>query len=81
MFKELNSRLNEGNAFHHTPQNLLSFRLVPENLKIAIYQTTVLPVVYGREGSCLTLREEHRPRVCENKFFLGGGVQIWICER
>jgi hypothetical protein len=46
----------------------LSSRLLSKNLKIRIYKTTILPVVlYGCETWSLTLREEHRLRVFENR--------------
>ena len=49
-------------------QNLLSSSLLSENLKIKIYRTIILPVVsYGCETWSLILREEHRPRVFQNK--------------
>jgi hypothetical protein len=49
-------------------QNLLSSRLLSKNLKIKIYRTIILPVVlYGCETWSLTLREEHRLRVFENR--------------
>ena len=49
-------------------QNLLSFSLLPKNLKIKIYRSTVLSVVlYGCETWSLTLREELRLRVFENR--------------
>ena len=52
----------------HTVQNLLSFSLLTKNLKIKIYTTIILPVVlYGCETWSLTLREEHRLRVFENR--------------
>jgi hypothetical protein len=39
-----------------------------KNLKIKIYKTVILPVVlYGCEAWSLTLREEHRLRVFENR--------------
>jgi hypothetical protein len=39
-----------------------------KNIKIRIYKTIILPLaLYGREIWCLTLREEHRLRVFENK--------------
>jgi hypothetical protein len=42
--------------------------LLPKNTKIKIYRTTILPVVlYGCETWSLTLREEHRLRVFENR--------------
>jgi hypothetical protein len=46
----------------------LSSRLISKNLKIKIYKTVILPVIlYGCETWSLTLREEHRLRVFENK--------------
>jgi hypothetical protein len=48
--------------------NLLSSHLILKNLKIKIYNTVILPVVlYGYETWSLTLREEHRLRVFENR--------------
>jgi hypothetical protein len=42
--------------------------LLSKNIKIRIYKTTILPVVlYGCETWYLTLREEHRLRVFENR--------------
>jgi hypothetical protein len=44
------------------------FRLLSRNIKVKIYKTIILPVVlYGRETWSLTLREEHRLRVFENR--------------
>jgi len=49
-------------------QNLLSSSLLSRNLKIKIYRTIILPVVlYGCETWSLTLREERRLRVLENR--------------
>jgi hypothetical protein len=46
----------------------LSSRLLSRNVKVKIYKTIILPVVlYGRETWSLTLREEHRLRVFENR--------------
>jgi hypothetical protein len=46
----------------------MSSRLLSKNLKIRIYKTIILPVVlYGCETWPLTLREEHRLRVFENR--------------
>jgi hypothetical protein len=43
-------------------------RLVSKNLKIKIYKTVILPVVlYGCETWSVTLREEHRLKVFENR--------------
>jgi hypothetical protein len=42
--------------------------LLSKNLKIRIYKTIILPVVlHGCETWSLTLREEHRLRVFENR--------------
>jgi hypothetical protein len=64
---EIKSRLNSGKACYYSVQNLLSSRLISNNLKIKEYKTVILPVVlYGCETWSLTLREEHRLRVFEN---------------
>ena len=66
--EEIKSRLKLGNACYHSVQNLLSSRLIFKNLKIKIYRTIILPVVlYGCETWSLTLREEYRLRVFENR--------------
>ena len=49
-------------------QNLLSSSLISKKLKIKIYRTIILPVVlYGCETWSLTLRDERRLRVFENR--------------
>jgi hypothetical protein len=61
---EIKRRLNSGNACYHSVQNLLSSQLVSKNLKIRICKTIILlMVLYGS----LTLREEHRLGVFENR--------------
>jgi hypothetical protein len=66
--EEIKRRLNTGNACYHSVQNLLSSCLLAKNLKIGIYKTIILPVVlYGCEAWYLTLRDEHRLRVFENR--------------
>ena len=66
--EEIKSRLKLGNACCHSVQNLLSSNLLFKNLKIKIYRTIILPVVlYGCETWSLTLREERRLRVFENR--------------
>jgi hypothetical protein len=68
MHEESKSRLNLGNAWYHSVQSLLSSRLLSRNVKVKIYKTIILPVVlYGCETWSLTLREEHRLRVFENR--------------
>jgi hypothetical protein len=65
---EIKSRLNSGNVCYYSVQNLLSSRLISKNLKIKIHKTVVLPIVlYGCETWSLTLGEEHRLRVFENR--------------
>jgi hypothetical protein len=47
---------------------LLSSCLLSNNVKIRIFRNIILPVVlYGCETLSLTLREEHRLRMCENR--------------
>ena len=66
--EEIKNRLKSGNACYHSVQNLLSSSLLSKNIKIKIYRTTILPVVlYGCETWSLTLREERRMRVFENR--------------
>ena len=66
--EEIKNRLKLGNACYHSVQNLLSSNLLSNNLKFKIYITIILPVVlYGCETWSLTLREERRLRVFENR--------------
>src|SRR5215510_3208506 len=66
--EEIKSRLKLGNACYNSVKILLSSSLLSKILKIKIYRTIILPVVlYGCETWSLTLREEHRLRVFENR--------------
>jgi hypothetical protein len=66
--EKTNSRLKSGYACYHSLQNILSSSLLSKNVKIKIYRTIILPVVlYGCESWSLTLREECRLRVFENR--------------
>ena len=66
--EEIKNRVKSGNACCHSVQNLLSSSLLFKNLKINIYRTIILPVVlYGCETWSLTLREERRLRLNENR--------------
>jgi len=66
--EEIMSRLKSGNACYHLVQNLLSSSLLAKNLKIKIYRTIILLVaLYGCETWSLTLRDECRLRVFENR--------------
>jgi hypothetical protein len=59
---EIKSRLNSGNTCYYSVQNLLPSR------NIKIHKIVLLPVVlYVYEIWSLTLREEHRLRVFENR--------------
>jgi len=61
-------RLKSRNACYYSVQNLLSSSVLSKNLKTEIYRTIILPLVlYGCETWSLTLREEHRLRVFENR--------------
>ena len=66
--EEIKSRLKLGNACYYSVQNLWSSSLLSKKLKIKIYRTIILPVVlYECETWSLTLREERRLRVFENR--------------
>ena len=56
--EEIKRRLKSGKACYHSVQKLLSSSLLSKNLKIKIYRTIILPVLYGCETWSLTLREE-----------------------
>jgi hypothetical protein len=48
--------------------SVLSSRLLSRNVKVKIYKTIILPfVLYGCETWYITLLEEHRMRVFENR--------------
>ncbi|KAJ4444245.1 hypothetical protein ANN_06036 [Periplaneta americana] len=66
--EEIKHRMNMRNACYYSVEKLLSSSLLSKNLKVRIHKTVILPVVlYGCETWTLTLREEHRLRVFENK--------------
>ncbi|KAJ4443700.1 hypothetical protein ANN_05375 [Periplaneta americana] len=66
--EEIKRRINMGNACYYSVEKLLSSSLLSKSLKVRIYKTVILPVVlYGCETWTLTLREEQRLRVFENK--------------
>jgi hypothetical protein len=65
---EIKYRLNSGNVYYYSVQNLPSSPLISKNLKIKTYKTVILPVVlYGCETWSLATGEEHRLRVSENR--------------
>ena len=62
------SRLKSRNACYHSVQNFSTSNLLSKNFEIKIYRTIILSVVlYGCETWSLTLREEPRLRVFENR--------------
>jgi hypothetical protein len=66
--EEIKRRLNSGNSCYHSVQNLLPSRLLSKNVKVKIHKTIILLVVlYGCETWSLTVREEHRLRVFDNR--------------
>ena len=78
--EEIKRRLKSGNACYHSVLNILSSRFLSKNLKIKIYRNVILPVVlYGCETWSLTLREERKLRMFENrvlrKIFGNGGME------
>jgi hypothetical protein len=78
-FKYLGTKLTDQNHMHeeinsglNSVHSLLPSHLLSTNLKVKIYKTIILPVVlYGCETWSLTLREEHRLRVFENRVLRG----------
>jgi hypothetical protein len=72
--EEIKSRLNMGSARNHSDLNRLSSSLLKKNLKIKIYKTVTLPVLlYGCQTWPLTLKEDHRLRMFENRV-------LWIMK-
>jgi DNA-binding Lrp family transcriptional regulator len=55
---KIRSSLNSGNAFCPAVQKPLSSHLLPKNIRIEIYRTTVVPVsFYGHGTWFLTLKD------------------------
>ena len=54
--EEIKSVLKSGNACYHSVQNVLYSSWLSKNLKIKIYRTIILPVLYGCETWSLILR-------------------------
>jgi hypothetical protein len=66
--EEIKRRLNSGNACYHSVQNLLPSGLLSKYVKVRVYKAIILPVVlYGCETWSLTVTEEHKLRVFENR--------------
>jgi hypothetical protein len=65
--EEAKGRMQSGNACYHLVQSFF-FQFAIQNIKINIYRSVILPfVLYGCETWSLTLREERRLRVFENR--------------
>jgi hypothetical protein len=66
--EEIKSRLMLRNVCYGLVRNILSSNLLSNNIKIKIYRTIIMPVgLYGCETWSLTLREEHRLRMFQDR--------------
>jgi hypothetical protein len=66
--EEIKTRLRSGNACYYSVQDLRSSSLLSKNTKIKIHRTVILPIALcGCETWSVTLREEYRLRVFENR--------------
>ncbi|KAJ4439313.1 hypothetical protein ANN_07435 [Periplaneta americana] len=65
--EEIKRRINMGNACYYLVEKLLSSSLRSKNLEVRICTVILLVFLYGCETWTLTLREEQRLRVFENK--------------
>ena len=66
--EEIKSRSKSGKACYHSLQNPLSSNFLSTSISIKIYRTLILTVVlYGCKAWSVTLREEHRLKVFENR--------------
>jgi hypothetical protein len=61
-------KLNSGNSWYHSVQNLKSSHLLSKNVNITIRKTIILlEVLYGCETWSVTSREEHRLGLPKNR--------------
>jgi len=67
ILEEIKSRLKSGNACYHSVQNFFALQFAAKNIKIKVYRTIILPVVFRCDTWCLTLKEEGRVRVFESR--------------
>jgi hypothetical protein len=66
--EEIERRLNSDNACYDSVQKFLPSRLLCKNVENRIYKTIILSLVFmGVKLGLLTLREEHRLSVFENR--------------
>jgi hypothetical protein len=54
---EIKNKLKSGNVCYDSVHNYLSCSLLSKNMKIKIYRTIILPVLYGCETWSLKLRK------------------------
>jgi hypothetical protein len=71
-FKYMGTTLTDQNCMNKEIKSRLTRGMLPtirsRNVQVKMYKTIILPVVlYGCETWSLTLREEHRLRVFENR--------------
>jgi hypothetical protein len=64
---EIKSRLKSGIVCYHSEQNILSSCLPSKSITIKIYRTVILPAVLCGCETSVTLKEERRLRVFENR--------------
>ena len=65
---QIKERIEVRKCLLYSAQNHLSSSFLHKNLKVKIYRNIILPVVlYGCETWSLTLKEECRLRVFENR--------------
>jgi hypothetical protein len=69
MHEESKRRVILVNAFYNSVRNLLSYCRLSRHIqiKLCLYRTTVLPVLYGCRTWSLTLSKSHRLKVLENR--------------
>ena len=65
--EQIKSRLKSGNVCCHSVLNNLSSSLLSKNIKIKIYRTIILPVLFWCGTWSFVLMEERRLRVLENR--------------
>ena len=66
--EKIKLRINMGNVCYYSLEKILSSHLLSKKLKVNTYKTIILPIaLYDCVTWSLTLREEHRLMVFENK--------------
>lgn len=64
----IHEEVKSGNSCYYSVQFFFFSCSRSKNIKINVYRTIILPfVLYGCETGLLTLREEHKPVVLENR--------------